>query len=65
MSDPAPERLRALWQSQLTSADEPSLHVPSASDDVAESFSDLEALEAVVQCGSEEITGTSGSQVLG
>ena len=31
MSDLPHERLRALWQSQLTPADEPSLHVPSAS----------------------------------
>ena len=31
MSDLPPERLRALWQSQLTPGDEPSLHVPSAS----------------------------------
>ena len=33
MSDLPPERLRALWQSQLTPADEPSLYVPSASDE--------------------------------
>jgi conjugative relaxase-like TrwC/TraI family protein len=33
MSDLPHERLRALWQSQLTPADEPSLHVPSASDE--------------------------------